>query len=42
MKPRFLEAIAQSKQLKKLKSRPVKRFQESLIIKTLLAGLRGK
>lgn len=40
--PRFIQAMALSRHLRKIKNKPVKYWQESLIIKTLLAGLRGK
>lgn len=42
MKPRFFEAAKQAAQLKKLKSKAVRRFQESIIIKTLLLGLKDR
>lgn len=38
----FIEAAKQSAQLKNIKNSSVKHWQESNIIKTLLAGLRGK
>jgi len=38
---RFAEAMRQADQLKQIKHRAAKRWQESNILKTLLAGLRG-
>ncbi len=37
----FEEASKQCKQLKKIKSPAVKHYQQSLILKTLLDGLKG-
>lgn len=38
---RFAEAMKQADQLKQIKHPAAKRWQESNILKTLLAGLRG-
>jgi hypothetical protein len=42
MKSQFLDALRMAAHLKNIKRRDVKRQQESILLKTLLAGLRGK
>lgn len=42
MNPFFAKAMRMAAHLKTIKRRDTKRQQESILIRTLLAGLRGK